>query len=91
MDDLDGFQRAVTEFFQQIALPQAQRGAPNMEWWAACAAVADSPQAMPADLCKKLSVEIRTTYAEGAILFMSELMAKCTPPVGAADLPSWRD
>ena len=43
MDDLDRFERAVIEFFQQIALPQAQRDAPNTEWWSTCAAVADSP------------------------------------------------
>jgi hypothetical protein len=91
MDDLDRFERAVIEFFQQIALPQAQRDAPNTEWWSTCAAVADSPQAMPAVLCARLSLPVGATYAQGAIQFISELMTRCTTPAGADDRASWLD
>jgi hypothetical protein len=74
------FERAVREFARWRAVPEQERSPAPAWWWGPAFEVLRVEQPMPADWCARLELPDRSTYADGAEVFLKHLAGQISLP-----------
>jgi hypothetical protein len=74
------FERAVSEYAQWKAVPAEARSDAAAWWWGTAMAAVDEKTAMPIEWCATLGVADRSSYAEGAAVFMKAISGQTHLP-----------
>jgi hypothetical protein len=72
------FERAVREFSQWRAVPEAERSPAPAWWWQPAFEVATHQEQMPRIWCHRLELPLSSTYAAGAAVLMATLADQTT-------------
>ena len=67
------FERAVREFAQWRAVPEQERSPAPAWWWGPAFEMRDVRQPMPAEWCARLELPDRSSFADGASVFLKAL------------------
>jgi hypothetical protein len=74
------FERAVHEFVRWRAIPEQARSPAPAWWWGAVFELRGVQLPMPGAWCESLKLPDRTTYADGAQVFLKSLAGQTSLP-----------
>jgi hypothetical protein len=67
------FERAVDEYVRRRAVPEDDRSPAPAWWWGPAFEVVELTQPMPAEWCARLELPDRSSFADGASVFLKAL------------------
>ena len=67
------FERSVHEFVRWRAVPEPERSPAPAWWWGAAFEMRSMQQPMPAEWCARLELPDRSSFADGASVFLKAL------------------
>jgi hypothetical protein len=74
------FGRAVDEYVRWRAVAESERSPAPGWWWGAAFELKDVHQPMPAEWCTSLNLPDRSTFTEGAGIFLDSLAGQTSLP-----------
>jgi hypothetical protein len=74
------FERIVREFARWRAVPEHERSPAPAWWWGPAFEMRGVEHPMPADWCARLELPDRSTFADGARVFLDSLAGQTTLP-----------